>query len=30
MTVELRYDFGPKAADSTPQQDSAPQPGNGK
>ena len=30
MTVELRYDFGPKAADSTPQQASAPQPGNGK
>lgn len=30
MTVELRYDFGPKAADSTPQQGSAPQPGNGK
>ena len=30
VTVELRYDFGPKAADSTPQQASAPQPGNGK
>lgn len=30
MTVKLRYDFGPKAADSTPQQASAPQPGNGK
>lgn len=30
MTVELRYDFGPKAADGTPQQASAPQPGNGK
>lgn len=30
MTVELRYDSGPKAADSTPQQASAPQPGNGK
>lgn len=30
MTVELRYDFGPKAADGTPQQVSAPQPGNGK
>lgn len=30
MTVELRYDFGPKAADSTPQQASAPQLGNGK
>lgn len=30
MSVELRYDFGPKAADGTPQQVSAPQPGNGK
>lgn len=30
MSVELRYDFGPKAADGTPQQASAPQPGNGK
>ena len=30
MTVELRYDFGPKAADGIPQQGSAPQPGNGK
>lgn len=30
MSVELRYDFGPKAADGTPQQGSAPQPGNGK
>ena len=29
-TVALRYDSGPKAADSTPQQASAPQPGNGK
>lgn len=30
MSVELRYDFGSKAADGTPQQASAPQPGNGK